>query len=53
LEDEDERTPELKGYVAIAGGLKIVVGSGGKFYPKNNLTRAEAAVMIYNYLNRK
>ena len=53
FEDEDEITPELKGYVAIAGGLKIVVGSGGKFYPKNNLTRAEAAVMIYNYLNRK
>jgi hypothetical protein len=51
--DEEDITPTLKGYVAIASGLKIVSGSGGKFYPKNNLTRGEAAVMVYNYLNKQ
>ncbi len=51
--DEEDITPALKGYVAIASGLKIVQGSGGKFYPKNNLTRGETAVMIYNYLDKK
>lgn len=51
--DEEDIAPVLKGYVAIASGLKIVQGSGGKFYPKNNLTRGEAAVMVYNYLNNR
>jgi len=50
--DEDEISPELTGYVAIANGLKIVSGAGGKFNPKNNLTRAETAVMIHNYLRK-
>lgn len=50
--DADEIDPELVGYVTIAYGLKIVSGSGGKFMPNKTLTRAEAAVMIYNYLQR-
>jgi len=53
FEDGDDISPELKGYVAIASGLKIVSGSAGKFNPKNELTRAEAAVMIYNYLSNR
>ncbi|NSW89655.1 MAG: S-layer homology domain-containing protein [Firmicutes bacterium] len=52
FKDEDQIDPGLIGYVAIASGLKIISGAGGKFYPKNNLTRAEAAVMIYNYLKK-
>ncbi|MGE4283662.1 MAG: S-layer homology domain-containing protein [Clostridia bacterium] len=44
--------PDLVGYVAIAQGLKIISGNDGYFNPKNKLTRAEAAVLIYNYLQR-
>lgn len=49
--DEGDINPALLGYVAIAKGLHIVNGSAdGNFYPKANVTRGEAAVMIYNYL---
>lgn len=50
--DEAEIDPDLIGYVTLAYGLKIVNGSGGNFMPKSTLTRAEAAVMVYNYLQR-
>jgi hypothetical protein len=50
--DVSEINPRLIGYVAIANGLNIVSGAGGRFKPKDNLTRAEAAVMIYNYLEK-
>lgn len=52
FKDVDNINPDLLGYVAIAKGLKIINGNNGYFYPKNNLTRAEAAVIIYNYLRR-
>ena len=48
--DADEIAPELAGYAAIAKGLGIVKGSEGKFMPKEALTKAEAAVLIYNCL---
>ncbi len=39
------------GYVAILTKLGVVSGDGnGNFVPERELTRAEAAVMIYNYL---
>lgn len=41
--------PSLTGYVAVASGLGIV-GKSGSFKPKGKITRAESAVMIYNYL---
>ena len=50
--DQGSIDPGLVGYVAIAKGLGIVGGSGGNFNPKNSLTRAEVAVMLYNYLTR-
>jgi len=50
--DQSSISPGLEGYIAIASGLKIVSGNNGYFYPRNNLTRAEAAVVIYNYLQR-
>ena len=50
--DKADINPELIGYVTIAQGLKIVSGSNGKFNPKGNLTRAQAAIVIYNYLQR-
>lgn len=42
---------EYKGFVAIAKALGIVTGSEGSFKPLDNITRAEAAVMVYRYLS--
>ncbi|MBA1335018.1 MAG: hypothetical protein HPY66_0640 [Firmicutes bacterium] len=52
FKDEGSISSGLIGYVAIAKGLNIVSGSNGYFNPKGTLTRAQAAVIIYNYLNR-
>ncbi len=49
--DADAIDPELYGYVAIAKGLGLINGDGtGHFAPKREMTRGEAAVVIYNYL---
>lgn len=40
------------GYLAIAQGLGLASGSNGRFYPARTATRAEAAVMLYNYMSR-
>ncbi len=50
--DKDEINPKLIGYVAIARSLKLVAGTGGRFMPKHEISRAEAADIIYNYLTR-
>lgn len=43
----------LKGQIAILSGMGIVKGSGnGLFNPEKTLTRADAIIMIYNYLSR-
>lgn len=49
--DKNDINPKLAGYAAIARALKIVDGNS-YFKPKNEITRAEAAVMIYNYLKK-
>ncbi len=42
-----------KGYISILKALKVVNGTpDGNFYPENMLTRAEALIMMYNYLSR-
>lgn len=44
---------ENKGYIALLSAMKVVKGdTNGNFNPKNNMTRAEAACMIYNYLSK-
>lgn len=48
--DKASISPDMYGYVAIASGLGIVNGDGGKFNPKRNIKRGESAVIIYNYL---
>lgn len=48
--DKAAISPSLTGYVAIAAGLGIVDGKSARFDPKKKMTRAESAVMIYNYL---
>ncbi|MBR5218115.1 MAG: S-layer homology domain-containing protein [Clostridia bacterium] len=51
--DADSITPELFGYVAIARGLKIISGAeDNNFLPQKQMTRAEAAVILYNYLSK-
>lgn len=44
---------ENKGYIALLKAMGIVSGDqNGNFNPKNTITRAEALVLIYNYLTR-
>ena len=51
--DQAEVSDGKLGYLALAQGLHMIQGSGdGYFYPQTNLTRADAAIMIYNYLSR-
>ncbi|RCX12340.1 peptidase YpeB-like protein [Anaerobacterium chartisolvens] len=50
FKDIDKASADLIGYIAIAEGMGIAKGSDGNFGPKGLLTRAQAAVMIYNYL---
>ncbi|WFA09038.1 S-layer homology domain-containing protein [Tissierella sp. Yu-01] len=50
-EDANDISDNLKGHIAIAKGLGLISGEGN-FRPKDNLTREEAAVIIYNILNR-
>ncbi len=41
------------GYISILAGLGVFNGDEqGMFNPQNKLTRADAAIIIYNYLNR-
>lgn len=48
-----EAMVEKEGYAAIAKGLGIVSGDeNGYFLPYEPLTRADAAIMIYNYFMR-
>lgn len=43
---------EYIGYISILQGMNIISGNGDNmFNPNNTLTRAQAAVMIYNYLS--
>ena len=50
-DDIDKISTNLRGHVAIAKGLGIISGKGN-FRPKDNLTREEAAALIYNILDR-
>lgn len=45
---------KYKGYVALLSAMGIVSGNGdGTFTPQREITRAESAVMLYNYLTRQ
>ncbi len=51
--DSADITPGMEGYVAIAKGFGIVGGNpDNTFAPKAPLTRADAAIMLYNYLSK-
>ena len=40
------------GHISILDAMGVVSGYEGYFNPERNLTRADAAIMIYNYLSR-
>ena len=49
ITDEQELTPEYQGAVQRSLVLKInTLDADGNFNPKETITRAEAAVMMYN-----
>jgi len=50
FEDSKDVTDGLKGYVAIAYGLKIIEAENGKINPKAEIKREDGAVLIYNYI---
>jgi hypothetical protein len=51
FKDEKDISKNLKGYMNIGYGLKIIAGDGkGNIKPKQELKREDAASMIYNYL---
>lgn len=52
FDDSDSISKDKFGYCAIAKGLGIVKGCENKLHPAENITRAEALTMIYNYLTR-
>lgn len=51
--DENMISDGMKGYVALAKGFGVIGGNpDNTFAPQEQLTRADAAIMIYNYLTR-
>ncbi|PKM45978.1 MAG: hypothetical protein CVV03_06120 [Firmicutes bacterium HGW-Firmicutes-8] len=51
FKDADKIGSGLYGYMAVAYGLNIISGSNGYCNPGNSLTRADAFVLVYNFLN--
>ena len=51
FKDENKADKDLRGYITLAYGLKLIeADKNNAFNPKDKLTRAEAAQMIYNML---
>ncbi len=48
--DENLLSKGKIGYPAILTGMNVICGNGGYLKPKTPITRAEAAVMVYNYM---
>ncbi len=48
--DENLLSEGKIGYPSILTGMNIICGNGGYLKPKTPITRAEAIVMVYNYL---
>ncbi len=50
--DGNMLSAEKIGYAAILTGFKVICGDGGWLLPKDNLSYAEAAVMLYKFLSK-
>lgn len=48
--DENLLSEGKIGYPAILTGMNVICGNGGYLKPKTPITRAEAVVMVYNYM---
>ncbi len=44
--DDGDIPTEYKGAIAAAEALGVIDGAGGRFYPNNQITRSEAAVIV-------
>lgn len=53
LSFDDADRIEAKGHVAIVSGLGIMNGNGVQFMPDKKVTRAEAAVAFYRFLEKR
>lgn len=49
----DQKDIDYPGDVAIVSGIGIMNGYAGKFQPEQPLTRAQAAVILFKYLQKK
>jgi len=49
-DDSDLISEGKRGYPAILTGMGVISGNGGKIRPTENITRAEAVTMLYNYM---
>ncbi len=50
FEDDKDISASAKGYICLAKQKGFIKGEGGYFYPKREITAAEAAVMIDNVI---
>lgn len=50
---KDKEQFKYAGQIAIVSSLKIMNGDGVAFYPQRKVTRAEAAVAFYRFLNAR
>ena len=50
--DGDKLTDGALGYAAILSGMGIIEGDGEILRPDDNITRAEAAMMLYRYMKK-
>ena len=50
---KDKEQFKYAGHIAIVSSLKIMNGDGLSFFPKRTVTRAEAAVAFYRFLNKR
>lgn len=50
--DGDKLSDGCIGYAAILSGMGVITGDGSELRPQDNITRAEAAAMLYRYLKQ-
>ena len=50
--DGDKLSEGSIGYAAILSGMGVINGDGSELRPQDNITRAEAAAILYRYLKQ-
>lgn len=50
--DGDQLSDGNIGYAAILSGMGVITGDGSTLRPQDNITRAEAAMMLYRYMKQ-